>query len=47
MLDNLGYKDYVSEINTKFQLVETEFEIELIEVTEKNYKNELEFFSNH
>lgn len=45
MLDNLGYKDYVSEINTKFQLVETEFEIELIEVTEKNISPQQEMFS--
>lgn len=45
MLDDLGYKDYASEINTKFQLGETEFEIELIEVTEKNISPQQEMFS--
>ncbi len=45
MLDNLGYKDYASEIKTKFQLGETEFEIELIEVTQNNISPQQELFS--
>ena len=45
MLNNLGFKDYLDEINTKFYLVETGFEIELVEVTGKNFSPQQEMFS--
>ena len=45
MLNNLDYQDYVLEINTKFYLAETGFELELIEVTETTISPHQEMFS--
>jgi hypothetical protein len=45
MLDNLKYEDYLSELNTKFNLTEASVEIELIEVTEKKSTPQQEMFS--
>ncbi len=45
MLDNLKYEEYLSEINTKFKLMESSVEIELIEVTTKTVNPNQEMFS--
>ncbi len=45
MLDNLKYEDYLSELNTKFLLTETSFELELVEITEKTTTTMQELFS--
>lgn len=45
MLDNLSCKDYLSEVNTKFYLVEEDFEIELIEAFERNISPKQEVFT--
>lgn len=46
MLDTLTFTDYAPHINTKFQLTELEaVELELAEVTEKNFAPSQEMFS--
>jgi hypothetical protein len=44
-MDKLGAADYLKEMNTKFQIAETAFEIELIEVSERNIAPKQEMFS--
>ena len=45
MLANLKYEDYLNAINTKFQLPETSFELELTEVSENKTTDRQEMFS--
>jgi hypothetical protein len=45
MLDNLKYEEYVSALNTKFQLTEISVDIELIEVTPRKTTTNQVMFS--
>jgi hypothetical protein len=44
-MDNLGYEGFRTEVNTKFSLTETELQLELIEVNERNISPRQEMFS--
>ena len=45
MLDNLNYEEYAAQLDTSFRLAQNNFEIELIEVTERKVTPQQEMFS--
>ena len=45
MLDNLTYEEYAAQLETKFQIAENDFELELIEVTNHQITTQQESFS--
>ena len=45
MLDSLKYEDYAGQINTRFQIVDSNFEVELVEVSEKKVTPHQEMFA--
>ena len=45
MLDNLNYEEYAAQSGTNFRLAENDFDLELIEVTERKVTTQQEMFS--